>query len=99
MALRIRKADRETITELLDSEWDSVDDLVAAVFRACTDVVLARDWWVTLAGSSDMVTVFGPWSSRNAALKDVPMLELRAPETRIAVRKLAVVGRLDDEDE
>lgn len=98
MALRIRKTERQTLTDLLDSEWDSVDDLAAAVFRTCTEAVLARDWWVTLVGTREQVMVFGPWSSASRAVVDVPMLEVRNPEAKITVRKLAVVGRLDDED-
>lgn len=95
--MRARKAERERVTVLLESEQPDVDALAQAVFDTVSECVLQRDWWVLVAGTGQWVSVFGPYGTRNQAVKAVPLLELRGEDIKVIVRKLAVVGSFDED--
>ena len=94
--MRLRKAERDTLVGLLDAEWDSVDDLAGAVFDAAAGLLMSRDWFVIVSLSSDSLMVFGPHGTRARAEKSLGSLEFLSEHSRQYVRKLAVVGDLDD---
>lgn len=96
MSVRLRKAEREQLVGLLDAEWQSVDDLAAAVFDAAAGLLLARDWFVLVSLTRDSLMVFGPHGTRARAEKSLGSLEFLAEDSRQYVRKLAVVGDFDD---
>lgn len=96
--MRLRKAEREQLVALLDEEWASVDDLAAAVFDQAARMLLARDWWTVAHVRRDSLMIFGPYGTRGQAEKSLGNLEFLADDSRDFVRKLAVVGTLEEHD-
>jgi len=69
--MRVRKAEREALIELLDQDWEDVSDLADAVFTQAVESFLARDLWLVWVGIAAKPQPFGPFLSRNQALKSI----------------------------
>lgn len=70
--MRLRKAEREALVSLLDEEWDDVEDLAQAVFTQAVESFLERDQYILWVGADATKPIaFGPFVSRNAALKAI----------------------------
>lgn len=96
--MRPRKTERDRIVALLDAEHPDVDALAGAVFDTVAGMLLQREWWVLHAGvPGQWSTVFGPWATRNQAVKSVGVLELRGEDVLVQVRRLATVGGFDED--
>jgi len=70
--VRIRKNEREALTALLDQEWDDVEELASAVFTQAVELFLARELWLVWVGQdASKPQPFGPFLTRNQALKSI----------------------------
>lgn len=90
--MRVRKDERPIIEQILSKDGD-LDEVVADVYSAVADLVIARDWYVVAAAFGPQIALYGPYSSTSEATKD--MLRLVAPGPEVAVysiRKMYKVG-------
>ena len=70
--MRVRKAEREALVELLDQDWDDVEELATAVFTQAVESFLQRDQYILWVGAdASKPMAYGPFVSRNAALKAI----------------------------
>jgi hypothetical protein len=69
--VRILNAEKTTIHELLNDEWDSVDDLVKALMDAFFEMLEKRDFYGIRWGG----LAYGPFASKASAEKISKMLD------------------------
>ena len=70
--MRVRKAEREALIELLDQDWEDVSDLADAVFTQAAELFLQREQYILWVGADPRKPMaYGPFVSRNAALKAI----------------------------
>lgn len=66
--MRVRKQEREHLEAVLNQEGD-LDEVVAAVFATCADLIMARDWYTLAVNDPPVVYLFGPYESEAAAVR------------------------------
>jgi len=70
--VRVKKNEREALVELLDQDWDDVEELANAVFKQSVELFLARDLWLVWVGAdASKPQPFGPFLTRGQALKSI----------------------------
>ena len=69
---RIRPTEHKAIVKLLDSPADSVEELATDVIIAIDELRAKRQDFVVIAEAGpSFVMVYGPYTTRNAAEKDI----------------------------
>lgn len=96
--MRPRKHERDQLTELLDRDWEDVDELTTAVFALVAQHLLDRDWWVLAAAHDGQLTIAGPYGTRRKATLAAPDLQFLAADTRVIVRRLVNTNDMTDDD-
>ena len=69
--MRIRKNEREALVALLEQDHEDVEQLANEVFTQAVELFLARDLWLVWVGIAAKPQPFGPFLSRNQALKSI----------------------------
>jgi len=78
--VRIHKAERAPVEEILNAEAQDLDEVVEQVFDRVTDLMLSRDWYVIRAVDDHMAYHWGPYESEAKAKKALGMLVSPGPE-------------------
>lgn len=96
--MRLRKAEREQLTALLDREWGAADEAAQAMFDEALRLLMDRKWLVLVAEAGGMGLVYGPFADSRSAVKASAVLEQRG---RVWLRPLvtSVNDVVDADDE
>ena len=70
--MRPKVSEIRKITDLLDREWENVDDLARTVLESAFTMTSERDQWVVIMQDGRLGTfVFGPYETENKARKAI----------------------------
>lgn len=88
--MKIRKAERKPLEDLLSQEAD-MDSMVEAVFATATDLALERDWYMTgvFDTDADQYYWYGPYESEAQARRAMEKLVSPGPSLLVySIRRL-----------
>lgn len=70
--MRPRVSEIRKVTELLDREWESVNELAEVVTQTMLDLVEERDQWCVIMNDDRLgMFVFGPYETEGKAKKAI----------------------------